>query len=399
MVFPDAPLHRPLLLYHVPGYHETCVVAANPDNDQDFAGIPFTSIRMLQRNAAATQTPDDMSCPAGHDPCSCAFNQDLDERGWLQVGPGFPALVIVTKTHRRSRIANFTSPPERPRSRQTPAGVDRFAHLARVGSVLGIPLIAVEVELIIARRLPDRLVALERLHPPLPATARLGLRPAAVGLQHRPHAHHPRRNLDVHERHLGAEEIWASGIRGVDELRDRFGQFRGEARLLAGLLRLEVAVEGRDDVPVDVVGPEARVGAQSGVAGQQGGAALEVFEVLHQHGAFVGAPVAVAESGDEAAWVDVEQEFRFAVDLVRERSMGDPHSVHKRTEARSIELQFVVDGMCLGGLPSLPRSLLVICLFLLVAALVGVKFWLVAVGGHVSFLLSADRQAVGTDCV
>ena len=109
---------------------------------------------------------------------------------------------------------------------------------------------------------------------------------------------------------------------------------------------------------------------------------IQIFEVLHQHRAFIRAPIAVAESGHEAARVDVEEEFGLAVDvdfdvLVVEAFVfeGDPDAVDEGAEAGAVELEVVVGGVGLNCLPGLAGGLLVVGLFCGVAALVWVELW------------------------
>jgi hypothetical protein len=106
--------------------------------------------------------------------------------------------------------------------------------------------------------------------------------------------------LHIDEGHVRTQEERAFGIGGVDGLGDSLAQLARESHLVRGALGLEILVEEGDDVPVDVIRPQAGRGSQAGVAGQQGATdplrplVGEVFEVFHQHRALVATPVAVA---------------------------------------------------------------------------------------------------------
>ena len=114
---------------------------------------------------------------------------------------------------------------------------------------------------------------------------------------------------------------------------------------------------------------------------------VEIFEIFHQHRAFIRAPIAVAERGHEAAGVDVEKEFGLAVDvdfdvLVVEAFVleGDPDTVDEGAEAGAVEREVVVGGVGLNCLPGLAGGLLVVGLFCGVAALVRVELCFGACG-------------------
>lgn len=63
--------------------------------------------------------------------------------------------------------------------------------------------------------------------------------------------------MHVHEGEVGAKKEW-SGIRsGRDKSGDMGAQLGREIDLVLRVLGLEVAVEGWDDVAIDVIGPEA----------------------------------------------------------------------------------------------------------------------------------------------
>lgn len=83
--------------------------------------------------------------------------------------------------------------------------------------------------------------------------------------------------------------------------------------LFAGVLRLEIAVESRDHMPINVIAPEPTVGAGFGIRWEQRGTGVEVFEVFHQHGALVARPFSVAECRDETARVEGEKPLGFVI--------------------------------------------------------------------------------------
>lgn len=59
--------------------------------------------------------------------------------------------------------------------------------------------------------------------------------------------------MDVDEGDVQAEEEGAVRVRGVDDLGNFRFEFLGVLDLFVEFLRLEVAVEGRDDVAVDLL--------------------------------------------------------------------------------------------------------------------------------------------------
>lgn len=70
---------------------------------------------------------------------------------------------------------------------------------------------------------------------------------------------------------------------------------------------------------------------------------MQVFKVLHQDGGLVASPVAVAQSGHQAARIDLEELGWFAVNvyfdvLVRQafELEGDPDALHKWAKAVSV---------------------------------------------------------------
>lgn len=84
--------------------------------------------------------------------------------------------------------------------------------------------------------------------------------------------------------------------------------------LVVLVLRLQELVEHRDHVAIDVVGPQAAGRPGLRVRRQEVLAGVQVLEVLHDYGGFVGAPCwTVADGGNEAAWVDVKQGLRLLV--------------------------------------------------------------------------------------
>lgn len=192
--------------------------------------------------------------------------------------------------------------------------INRISDLTRARPVLGIPFVTIQIQLIRARRPGHALLGFHRIDPCAPATPLLGLGPPAVRTQDAAQAEHPGRDLDVDEGEGGAEEEGACGVRRGDEFGDLVAQGLGVRGLVGLVLGLEEFVEQRDDVPVYVVGPEARGRAGLRVWGQEVRAGGQVFEVLHYHGGFVRAPGrAVPDCRDEAARVDVEQGLRLFV--------------------------------------------------------------------------------------
>ncbi len=145
-----------------------------------------------------------------------------------------------------------------------------------------IPLIAIHIQIIHTRRRPHALIPLHRVHPACPAAPWFRSGPVAVGREHAFEAEDPGRELDVHKGDVGAEEERAGGVGRLDEGADFGFQGFGFVDLFFGVLRLEEAVEVGEDFAVDVVRPEAAVGAGFGVAlGEEGEAGGEVFEVFH----------------------------------------------------------------------------------------------------------------------
>ena len=117
-----------------------------------------------------------------------------------------------------------------------------------------IPLIAIYVQLISACRRLHPLIFLDGIHPAFPSAAFLRLRPPPVRSEDSAHAEDPRRDVHVHKGNRGAEEKGTGGIGGGDEFAEFVAELAGKAGLVGGLLGLEVAVEGRDDVAVDLDG-------------------------------------------------------------------------------------------------------------------------------------------------
>jgi len=94
--------------------------------------------------------------------------------------------------------------------------------------------------------------------------------------------------------------------------------------LVTGVLSLKQLVEPGDDVTVDVIGPKARCRTVLSGGGKQHGAGVEVFEVLHYDGGFVGRPCwTVAEGGDETAGVHVEKGLGLFVGVDFDVLVGD----------------------------------------------------------------------------
>ena len=182
------------------------------------------------------------------------------------------------------RTVQSREPPPRfsdLRSRKAPSRIDRLLKLRRIwpvfcqdapsvsstptnnigkdstrrgkGTRTSISLITIQIQLLVGRRRPDRLVVLDRLQPGPPATAELRVRPAAVGLQDAREAEHPGGELHVDEGDVRAEEEGPVRVRGVDDLGDFRLQLFGVLDLLVELLGLQVAVEGRDDVAVELL--------------------------------------------------------------------------------------------------------------------------------------------------
>ena len=77
--------------------------------------------------------------------------------------------------------------------------------------------------------------------------------------------------------------------------------------LIVLVLRLQKLVEHRNHVAIDVVGPQTAGRPGLRVGRQEVLTDVQVLEVLHDDGRFVGAPCwTVADGGNEAAWVDVK---------------------------------------------------------------------------------------------
>lgn len=131
-------------------------------------------------------------------------------------------------------------------------------HISSI-SLTGISLIAIQIQLIPARRRLHPLIPLNGIHPACPARARLWIGPATVRFQHASHANDPRRHLDVDEGDGGAQEEGARGVGRVDEFGDLEFQVFGGVDLLLGVLRLEVLVEYGDDVAIDLEDVESGV--------------------------------------------------------------------------------------------------------------------------------------------
>lgn len=90
------------------------------------------------------------------------------------------------------------------------------------------------------------------------------------------------------------------------------------------VLCLEELVEERDNVSVYVVGPEAACCACLGIAGQQRGSCVQVFEVLHDDAGVVGRPCRpMAQSRHQTPWIDVEKGLRFSVGVDFDVLVGD----------------------------------------------------------------------------
>lgn len=116
----------------------------------------------------------------------------------------------------------------------------------------GISLVTVQVQIVRASRRFDVLITLHRFNPLGPPAPLLRLRPASIGLQHPLHPDHPWRELDVDKRYVGAKEEGSCGVCGINNRADLILEFFRVADLVRLLLRLEVVVECRDNMAVDL---------------------------------------------------------------------------------------------------------------------------------------------------
>ena len=113
---------------------------------------------------------------------------------------------------------------------------------------------------------------------------------------------------------MWTEEEGPRRVCSIDDFLDLGCERTGFFDLLSGILCLEEAVETRQDFAIDVVNPEATVGAMSGIPlRQQWGTGVEVFQVFHQYGAFVAAPVTMLKSWDESTWIEPHELIGFLV--------------------------------------------------------------------------------------
>lgn len=124
------------------------------------------------------------------------------------------------------------------RSRQPSPRVYRIRQLASVRSIFRIPLVAIHIQPVLARGRLDRLLGLNCLHPLLPSASLLWLRPSSVGTEDALQAQHPGRDLHVDEGEGRAEEEWAFGGGGGDELGELVFQIGRFLDLSVGFLGL-----------------------------------------------------------------------------------------------------------------------------------------------------------------
>lgn len=80
---------------------------------------------------------------------------------------------------------------------QCPSIIDRLLQFTRSWSIVRIPLIALEIELIATRGVLYPLIILNSLYPSLPAAANLRVRPSTIRLQDPAQAQHPGSKRDV----------------------------------------------------------------------------------------------------------------------------------------------------------------------------------------------------------
>ena len=121
-----------------------------------------------------------------------------------------------------------------------------------------------------------------------------------------PVARDPRRERDVDKREMFPEEVRPFHLR-AERLKGR-GELGEERALLVGVLLLDEAHVGGDDLLVDVVRPETderaveRVGWEE--AGRWRGGGEGVLEELADDEGLVEGTALVLNSGDETFWVD-----------------------------------------------------------------------------------------------
>ena len=126
----------------------------------------------------------------------------------------------------------------------------------RVATHTCISLVAVEIQLIGARRRHHGWMLLDGPDPLGPSTALFWLRPATIRSQNLCQAYDPGRHLHIDKAHLLTQEKRPHVVSSFDKLRDLRLELFGSGHLIFGILGLEVAVKGRDNVTIDMVGPE-----------------------------------------------------------------------------------------------------------------------------------------------
>lgn len=130
--------------------------------------------------------------------------------------------------------------------------INSISQLGGIRSVLRIPLITVNVQLIQTSGVLDMLVILDGVQPASPSAVRLWIGPAAIVSQYSGETDHPGCELNIYIGELGAKEKGAVLVSHVDDFADFVFEFGGVLCLFIEFLRLEKVVEGWYDVTVDL---------------------------------------------------------------------------------------------------------------------------------------------------
>jgi len=113
--------------------------------------------------------------------------------------------------HKHQNTSRFPYPASLS-SRKTIAPINRICQHTSTRSIVGISLITIYVKLVCTGGRLHMFVSINRLHPFLPPTSLLRLRPSSVRLQNSRHTKHPWSDLDIDKGEMGTKEEWARGV-------------------------------------------------------------------------------------------------------------------------------------------------------------------------------------------